>query len=87
MSLPANGYIITKCLNGEPEAFGFLMGKYKGSVYAFAYSRLRNSHNAEDDTQEVSSRLMRHRGYRQDSHGGNSETYQDTSIYRGLGGI
>lgn len=48
-----DGYIITKCLNGEPEAFGFLMDKYKGSVYAFAYSKLRNFHDAEDVTQEV----------------------------------
>lgn len=48
-----DGYVISKCLNGEPEAFGFLMDKYKGSVYAFAYSKLRNFHDAEDVTQEV----------------------------------
>ncbi len=46
-------YIIHKCLNGEPEAFGFLADKYKTSVYAFAYSKLRNFHDAEDITQEV----------------------------------
>jgi RNA polymerase sigma factor (sigma-70 family) len=48
-----DGYVISKCLNGEPEAFGFLMDKYKGSVYAFTYSKLRNFHDAEDVTQEV----------------------------------
>jgi RNA polymerase sigma-70 factor (ECF subfamily) len=47
------GQIIHKCLNGEPEAFGFLVDKYKESVYAFAYTRLRNFHDAEDVTQEV----------------------------------
>ncbi|MFQ6041881.1 MAG: sigma-70 family RNA polymerase sigma factor, partial [Candidatus Poribacteria bacterium] len=48
-----DGYIIHKCLNGEKEAFGFLVDKYKASVYAFAYSKLRNYHDAEDITQEV----------------------------------
>jgi RNA polymerase sigma factor (sigma-70 family) len=48
-----DGYIISKCLNGEPEAFGFLVDKYKESVYAFAYAKLRNFHDAEDVAQEV----------------------------------
>jgi len=48
-----DGYIIHKCLNGEKEAFGFLVDKYKESIYAFAYSKLRNLHDAEDITQEV----------------------------------
>jgi len=48
-----DGYIINKCLNGESEAFGFLVDKYKESVYAFAYTRLRNFQDAEDVTQEV----------------------------------
>ena len=48
-----DGYLIHKCLNGEPEAFGFLVDKYKTSVYAFAYSQLWNFHDAEDITQEV----------------------------------
>ncbi|MCH8293718.1 hypothetical protein IH992_21770 [Candidatus Poribacteria bacterium] len=33
--------IIYKCLNGEPEAFGFLVDRYKESVYAFVYSKVR----------------------------------------------
>jgi len=48
-----DGYIINKCLNGDSTAFGFLVDKYKASVYAFAYNRLRNFHDAEDITQEV----------------------------------
>ncbi len=48
-----DGYIIRKCLAGDSAAFGFLVDKYKGSVYAFAYSRLRNFHDAEDVAQEV----------------------------------
>jgi RNA polymerase sigma factor (sigma-70 family) len=48
-----DGYIIHKCLEGDQSAFGFLVDKYKGSVYAQAYSRLRNFHDAEDVAQEV----------------------------------
>jgi RNA polymerase sigma factor (sigma-70 family) len=48
-----DGHIIYKCLNGEPEAFGFIVDKYKESIYAFAYTKLHNFHDAEDITQEV----------------------------------
>lgn len=48
-----DGYIINKCLNGDPSAFGLLVDKYKESVYALAYSKLHNFHDAEDITQEV----------------------------------
>ena len=48
-----DGYIIRKCLNGEMAAFGLLVDKYKSSVYALAYTKLRNFHDAEDITQEV----------------------------------
>ena len=48
-----DGQIIHKCLSGEPEAFGFLVDKYKESVYGFAYAKLLNFHDAEDVTQEV----------------------------------
>ena len=34
-------------------AFGLLVDKYRESVYALAYARLRNFHDAEDLTQEV----------------------------------
>lgn len=48
-----DGYIIGKCLNGESAAFGLLVDKYKSSVYALAYTKLNNFHDAEDITQEV----------------------------------
>ncbi len=48
-----DGYIIGKCVNGESAAFGLLVDKYKSSVYALAYTKLRNFHDAEDITQEV----------------------------------
>ena len=48
-----DGHIISKCLNGDSAAFGFLVDKYKASIYAFAYDRLQNFHDAEDVTQEV----------------------------------
>ncbi|MCH8293388.1 sigma-70 family RNA polymerase sigma factor, partial [Candidatus Poribacteria bacterium] len=48
-----DGHIIDKCLSGEPAALGFLVDKYKACIYAFAYSRVRNFHDAEDITQEV----------------------------------
>jgi len=48
-----DGYLVNRCLNGEPEAFGFLVDRYKESVYSFAYAKLGNFHDAEDVTQEV----------------------------------
>jgi RNA polymerase sigma factor (sigma-70 family) len=48
-----DGYIIRKCLDGDSAAFGILVDKYKGGIYALAYSKLCNFHDAEDVTQEV----------------------------------
>ncbi|MBC8228707.1 sigma-70 family RNA polymerase sigma factor [bacterium] len=48
-----DGYIVNQCINGDSAAFGLLVDKYKPSIYALAYSRLRNFHDAEDITQEV----------------------------------
>ena len=48
-----DGYIIEKCLNGDPAAFGLLVDKYRSSVYALAYAKLGNFHDAEDVAQEV----------------------------------
>ena len=48
-----DGHIIHKCLNGDTAAFGLLVDKYKASVYALAYSKLHNFHDAEDITQET----------------------------------
>ena len=48
-----DGDIIHKCLSGDSAAFGLLVDKYKGSVYALAYTKLGNFHDAQDITQEV----------------------------------
>ena len=48
-----DGQIIYKCLNGDSAAFGLLVDKYQGSIYALAYSKLHNFHDAEDVTQEA----------------------------------
>jgi RNA polymerase sigma factor (sigma-70 family) len=48
-----DGSIIQQCIDGNAAAFGFLVDKYKKSVYALAYSEIRNFHDAQDVTQEV----------------------------------
>ena len=48
-----DGDIIQKCLTGDTAAFGLLVDKYKASVYALAYAKLGNFHDAQDITQEV----------------------------------
>lgn len=48
-----DGYVIQKCLDGDAAAFGLLVDKYKGSVYALAYTKLGNFHDAQDITQEA----------------------------------
>jgi RNA polymerase sigma factor (sigma-70 family) len=48
-----DGYIISKCLEGDSAAFGILVDKYKASIYALAYSKLGNFSDAEDVAQEV----------------------------------
>jgi RNA polymerase sigma factor (sigma-70 family) len=48
-----DGDIIQKCLSGDTTAFGLLVDKYKASVYALAYAKLSNFHDAQDITQEV----------------------------------
>lgn len=48
-----DGYIIHQCLNGNPEAFGVLVDKYKEGIYAFTYAKLQNWQDAQDVTQET----------------------------------
>ena len=49
----ADGYIVHKCLNGDSAAFGLLVERYKEGVYALAYSKLGNFHDAEDVTMVI----------------------------------
>jgi len=57
-----DGSIIYECLNGEPEAFGVLVDKYKEGIYAFVYHKLGDFQDAQDVTQEVF--LQAYRGLR-----------------------
>jgi RNA polymerase sigma-70 factor (ECF subfamily) len=45
--------IISQCLKGEREAFGALVERYQGSVYASAFAYLKNTEDARDTAQEV----------------------------------
>jgi RNA polymerase sigma-70 factor (ECF subfamily) len=49
----------------DPEAFGRLYERYRGGVYRFARSRLRNSHDAEDLTADVFMRAWQAIGHYQ----------------------
>ncbi|NLX64974.1 MAG: sigma-70 family RNA polymerase sigma factor [Clostridiaceae bacterium] len=44
---------IKKCLNGQKDAFEFLVTKYKNLVYSIALNTLINKNDAADVTQEV----------------------------------
>lgn len=43
--------LVARVLQGEPEAFGPIIERYKDAVFGVALSRLRNFHDAEDLTQ------------------------------------
>jgi RNA polymerase sigma factor (sigma-70 family) len=48
-----DGYIVHECINGDKSAFAILIDKYKAAVFAIAYDKLRNFHDAQDVAQEV----------------------------------
>ena len=48
-----DGDIINQCLNGDADAFGLLVDKYKAGIFALAYSKVGNPQDAEDITQEA----------------------------------
>jgi len=45
--------LVQRCLNGEQEAFGVLVDKYKNAVYGLAYRMVHNFHDAQDIGQEA----------------------------------
>lgn len=67
-----DGYIIYQCLNGDPEAFGVLVDRYKEGIYAYTYAKLQDWRDAQDTTQEVFIQAYRklHTLKRWDSFGG-----------------
>jgi len=48
-----DGSIVQACLNGEPEAFGLLVDKYRAGVYAFIYAKIGDFQDAQEVTQDV----------------------------------
>ncbi len=45
--------LVQRCINGDRDAFGILVDKYKDAVCGLAYSKVRNFHDAEDIAQEA----------------------------------
>ncbi len=45
--------LVEAARGGDRVAFGLLVDRYRGLVYAFAYARLRNREEAEDTAQEA----------------------------------
>lgn len=45
--------LVWQVLDGDEDAYGFLVDRYKGAVHAIAYHKLGNFQDAEDITQEV----------------------------------
>lgn len=58
---------VQEVLQGNKEAFAFIIDRYKQRIYAFIYRICRNKHDAQDWTQEVFIRAYRYlQSYRQD---------------------
>ena len=45
--------LIRRTLQGDKDAFGFLVERYKGAVHTLAYRKLGDFHDAEDIAQET----------------------------------
>ena len=55
----ADGHIIRRCLEGDSEAFGLLVDKYKAGIFALAYARVCHPEDSEDIRQEAFLRAYR----------------------------
>lgn len=51
---------LPKAIQGDREAFGWLYERYVGQIYNYVYYRTGNAHDAEDLTERVFLRAMRH---------------------------
>ena len=51
--VPNDSELIKRTLEGDENAFGFLVDKYKGAVHALAYRKTGDFHIAEDITQDT----------------------------------
>jgi RNA polymerase sigma-70 factor (ECF subfamily) len=68
--------VVEECQNGSREAFDVLFRRYRGKVYAIAYSITKNRDEALDIVQEAFTKVFRHLG----SFKGDSSFY--TWLYR-----
>jgi RNA polymerase sigma factor (sigma-70 family) len=48
-----DGSIIYACLNGEPEAFGILVDRYKAGIFAYILAKVKNYQDAQEIAQDV----------------------------------
>jgi RNA polymerase sigma-70 factor (ECF subfamily) len=51
--------LVRRCLRGDPEAVGRLVGRFQAEVYGLCVRLLNHRHDAEDVTQEVFLRVFR----------------------------
>ncbi|MGL4555565.1 MAG: RNA polymerase sigma factor [Gemmataceae bacterium] len=51
--------LVRRCLRGDPEAVGLLVGRFQGDVFGLCVRLLRHRQDAEDVTQEVFLRVFR----------------------------
>jgi RNA polymerase sigma-70 factor, ECF subfamily len=54
--------IIASAVHGDRDAFGMLYERYVNQIFTYVYYRTGNSHDAEDLTERVFMRAMRHIG-------------------------
>jgi RNA polymerase sigma-70 factor, ECF subfamily len=51
---------LNAAIQGDPDAFGWLYERYVNQIYTYVFYRTGNSHDAEDITERVFMRAMRH---------------------------
>lgn len=54
--------LVKRCLAGDESAIAALVQAYQGPVFGFCFRMVRHRHDAEDITQEVLLRVIRHLG-------------------------
>ena len=59
MTTDDDATLVRRCLRGEDEAVGVLIGRFQAEVYGLCVRLLNHRHDAEDVTQEVFLRVFR----------------------------
>ena len=60
METPTDMEIVRRVQAGDAEAFGELVNRYSGRIYALALAMVRDAQRAEDVTQETFIRAYEH---------------------------